>query len=147
MIEMSLQEFLLVHSLTLLNAGLFFMDYKEQYKHPKWQKKRLEILERDDFTCQRCLNKNDELHVHHHYYERNKNVWEYPNQCLVSLCKDCHKEIEKIKLDFLKEMTVYGLDLWFYIAEVGGAEIIHDNYIEEQKQIKIFLKKRRENGK
>lgn len=27
------------------------MDFKEQYKHPAWQKKRLEALNAADFSC------------------------------------------------------------------------------------------------
>ena len=30
------------------------MDYKEQIKSPKWQKRRLEIMQKDNFTCQLC---------------------------------------------------------------------------------------------
>ena len=33
------------------------MNYSEQLKSPKWQKKRLEIMQRDKFTCQLCGDK------------------------------------------------------------------------------------------
>jgi len=43
------------------------MDFKEQYRHPKWQKKRLDILKRDKFTCRSCGDKESTLNVHHRY--------------------------------------------------------------------------------
>lgn len=66
------------------------MTYAEQLKSPKWQKKRLEILERDEFTCTSCGEKDSQLHVHHQYYGKNKKVWEYENETLLTLCGLCH---------------------------------------------------------
>lgn len=76
-------------------GGVLYMTYAEQLKSPKWQKKRLEILERDFFTCRSCHSKENTLHVHHLFYLSNINVWEYPNEFYVSLCEDCHKEIHQ----------------------------------------------------
>lgn len=67
------------------------MDYKEQIKSPKWQRRRLEILQRDDFTCQICGCKEKMLHVHHTAYEKEKMIWEYPDEMLITLCEDCHE--------------------------------------------------------
>lgn len=67
------------------------MDYKEQIKSPKWQKRRLEILQRDDFTCQICGCKDKTLHVHHTAYEKGKMIWEYPDEMLITVCEDCHE--------------------------------------------------------
>ena len=72
------------------------MNYSEQLKHPKWQRKRLEILERDDFQCQCCFDREIELAVHHKRYVDKKMVWEYDNRDLISLCKDCHFNIHLV---------------------------------------------------
>jgi hypothetical protein len=64
--------------------------YSELLKHPKWQRKRLDILERENFTCQECGAKDKTLHVHHGYYRRGKMPWEYPDESLSCLCDDCH---------------------------------------------------------
>lgn len=61
------------------------------YKHPAWQRKRLEILKRDDFSCQNCGTKNQTLHVHHKYYEHGKLPWDYPLSALITLCEICHE--------------------------------------------------------
>ena len=113
-----------------------------RYNIKEWQNKRMDILTRDNFTCQNCktfnpsiglveiYNKNDsslELHqyesspmhslyrissqktgitleiefgldwlvlpilqVHHKRYIDNRDVWDYDDSDLVTLCKDCH---------------------------------------------------------
>lgn len=69
------------------------MDYKEQLTNPKWQKKRLEIFERDKFTCQICLDTEETLQVHHKSYDKGKKAWEYGNDRLITLCKTCHERL------------------------------------------------------
>lgn len=72
------------------------MTYSEQINHPKWQKKRLEILERDNFTCQYCKSKIKTLHVHHLIYISGVMIWEYDNELLITLCKDHHELIHEL---------------------------------------------------
>lgn len=77
------------------------MTYSEKLKDPRWQKKRLQILNRDNWTCQKCLDKETTLHVHH--LEYNGNPWEVDNNKLITLCDDCHDIIEEFKdSDFTK---------------------------------------------
>jgi hypothetical protein len=78
------------------------MSYQKKLQNPKWQKKRLEILQRDDFKCQSCGADNEELHVHHKWYEYGKDIWDYENECFQTLCHLCHNEIEL----HLKEILV-----------------------------------------
>lgn len=68
-----------------------------QYKHPKWQKKRLEVLERDGFKCRKCGADDKPLHVHHFEYVKGRKVWEYKDHELITLCDGCHSEIHKIQ--------------------------------------------------
>ena len=67
------------------------MTYKQQLKSPMWQKKRLEIMQRDNFTCHRCSSKDKTLNVHHVTYSKNKKAWEYLDNNYVTFCEDCHK--------------------------------------------------------
>lgn len=73
------------------------MDRKEEYlaklRDPRWQKKRLKILERDDWTCRLCGSKEHTLHVHHARYIRDAEPWDCPDALLVTACEVCH-EIE-----------------------------------------------------
>ena len=64
---------------------------KEQYEHPHWQKKRLEIFNRDNWHCRCCDETNVALHVHHLYYNRDCHIWEIDNEGLVTVCVKCHK--------------------------------------------------------
>jgi len=74
------------------------MNYQDQLKHPNWQKKRLQILKRDKFTCKLCKDKETTLNVHHIRYSDGM-AWEIENEYLITLCKHCHAEIEDIKDD------------------------------------------------
>jgi hypothetical protein len=71
------------------------MTYQEKLKDPRWQKMRLEILERDQFMCRHCQDDKNTLHVHHRYYEKGKDPWEYDERSLVTLCAGCHKAEEE----------------------------------------------------
>lgn len=66
------------------------MKYADKLKDPRWQKKRLEILERDKWMCRGCCEKEKTLHVHHIFYVPQCEPWEIPNGLLVTLCCDCH---------------------------------------------------------
>lgn len=77
------------------------MDWKEQYRHPNWQRKRLEALEEADYVCRRCGGGDDTLHVHHRRYIKGRKVWEYAVRELEVLCESCH-EITHSELELLK---------------------------------------------
>lgn len=67
------------------------MDYLEKLKDPRWQKKRLEIFERDKWTCKICGNKDKPLHVHHIFYFKNLEPWEINDGFLLTACESCHQ--------------------------------------------------------
>lgn len=69
--------------------------YLEKLRDPRWQKKRLEILEYANWRCQICGNSKETLHVHHSYYEGRKDPWNYPNGSLICICESCHKTFHK----------------------------------------------------
>jgi hypothetical protein len=67
------------------------MKYSEKLKDPRWQKKRLEIFERDKWTCQFCGDTESTLVVHHLEYIPGREPWEYDNSYLLTLCEGCHE--------------------------------------------------------
>jgi hypothetical protein len=71
--------------------------YYELLKRPKWQKKRLEILERANFECEDCGTGEVTLQVHHSYYEKNLAPWEYPDESLHCLCENCHRKLQDLQ--------------------------------------------------
>lgn len=86
--------------------------YNELLKDPRWQKRRLEIFERDNWTCQICGTKDKMLHVHHIAYIKNRKPWDYPDNLLITLCEECHKEDKKNRDSintYIENMRNYGL--------------------------------------
>ena len=69
--------------------------YAEKLRDPRWQRKRLEILERDGWACRECEAKDKTLHVHHGFYAKGYEPWEYPNESLHTLCEDCHTNYQE----------------------------------------------------
>lgn len=66
------------------------MKYSEKLKDPRWQKKRLEIFERDGWACVNCYDARSPLHIHHKHYSPGADPWEYSNDILKTLCDFCH---------------------------------------------------------
>lgn len=95
--------------------------YSEKLKDPRWQKKRLQIMERDEFTCQGCGDKTSTLNVHHTAYIKNKEVWNYDDIMLVTLCETCHQinhelfdeEFSSLK-KYLQHHGITFHDLYFF---------------------------------
>lgn len=65
--------------------------YYEKLRDPRWQRKRLEIMERDEFACSWCGDGESTLSVHHGYYAKRRSPWEYEDLSLHTLCEECHK--------------------------------------------------------
>lgn len=66
------------------------MTYSEKLRDPRWQKKRLEVMQRDEFACRDCGSKDKTLHVHHCHYEKGE-PWETGSEFLLTLCEECHE--------------------------------------------------------
>lgn len=82
--------------------------YAEKLKDPRWQRKRLEIMQRDEFACTHCGDVGSTLNVHHLYYKKGRDPWEYDDEVLITVCESCHSMIERQKQMLLS------------IAEHGG---------------------------
>ncbi len=65
--------------------------YAKKLLDPRWQKRRLEIMGRDEFTCQMCGDSESTLMVHHRYYIWGREPWDYSEEMLVTLCGECHE--------------------------------------------------------
>lgn len=68
------------------------MTYAEKLADPRWQRKRLEIFNRDNWKCTQCAKGNRTLHIHHKKYIKGANPWEYESHFLATLCYVCHKK-------------------------------------------------------
>lgn len=86
------------------------LTYKEQLLSPNWQRKRLEIMQRDDFACKCCQDNESTLHVHHKRYVKGRMAWEYPNAELVTLCWSCHSTAHEQGDDFKELLAQLPID-------------------------------------
>lgn len=70
--------------------------YREKLLDPRWQKKRLEIFNRDGFACRDCGEKSKTLHVHHCSYSKG-GPWNTEDALLLTLCEDCHPKRQELE--------------------------------------------------
>lgn len=63
-------------------------DYSKKLQDPRWQRKRLEVMQAAGWKCVICGDKDEELNVHHPAYQPHHEPWEYSN--LHCVCKTCH---------------------------------------------------------
>ena len=78
----------------------------EKFRDVRWQKKRIEILERDGERCQgidengvQCKKtlKDEQLEIHHRNYTT-PDPWDEPSENLISLCRECHEKEKNANL-------------------------------------------------
>jgi hypothetical protein len=77
--------------------------YAQKLRDPRWQKKRLEVLESADWKCQSCSSGMKTLHVHHKQYIKGREPWEYDLTNFEALCEDCHQE-SHVDKDLINEI-------------------------------------------
>lgn len=122
--------------------------YSDKLKSPKWQKKRLEILQRDDFACKNCGDKESQLQIHHLAY--NSEPWNIENSKLITLCDTCHNEFTKLNFEiksYLSDIndseTLFQISLFLNIAKnTNPFDISHSiKYLEfiKKSDFKIAL--------
>ena len=74
-------------------------EYRKLLQNPKWQKKRLEILQRDNFSCVVCGNGIDtdtQVHVNNLSYRKVCMPLECDINDMIVLCQKCHQRIHNI---------------------------------------------------
>jgi hypothetical protein len=105
------------------------MTYSEKLQHPRWQKKRLEIMSRDGFQCVKCSSETNTLTVHHFYYVSGRMPWEYPGGSMATMCRKCHFEGHEDLQSFPTFFTSWELSACCEIKrqiQMSQQEIDHD---------------------
>lgn len=93
-------------------------EYSKKLLDPRWQKKRLEILERDGWKCLACGETKKTLHVHHMRYLTGVDPWDTNNDDLVTLCEECH-EAESFGRRELTNRLVEALEIQhFFVNDI-----------------------------
>jgi hypothetical protein len=65
-------------------------EYSRKLKDPRWQRRRLEIFQRDDWRCTNCWARDKTLHCHHIEYISGADPWDHSPEMLTTLCETCH---------------------------------------------------------
>ena len=115
--------------------------YQDKLKDPRWQRRRLEIMQRDDFQCQMCFSREDTLTVHHKEYIKGLEPWEYEDKHLITLCECCHKKVH-INIDLEKNGMItdsryfgYNMTDWtIFISMINRI-----NKVEGENSIKTII--------
>lgn len=81
------------------------MTYAQKLKDPRWQKRRLHILEQRGWKCERCRDDKTTLHVHHKKYRGEP--WDALDHDLEVLCEPCHSGQHGKSVSPLKVFSVY----------------------------------------
>ncbi len=109
--------------------------YAELLKDPRWQKKRLEVFERDKWKCVLCecsINDEKTFHVHHWWYDRGVLPWDYIDGCYSTLCEPCHEKVTR-KMKVLCMWLASGL---FFLDEVVGYAMGHALQTRDRSSIR-----------
>lgn len=69
-------------------------NYARQLLTSQWKNKRNRIKKRDGGRCTKCGSKKH-LEVHHIKYIWGKKAWEYADNMLTTMCKECHRKEHK----------------------------------------------------
>ena len=94
-------------------------EYWQKLQDPRWQKKRLEVFQRDGFKCSDCGNKELQLEVHHEYYISGREPWEYPLSAFKTLCHPCHDQLKSGKEELRTTLD------WEYYKSVEDESVEH----------------------
>ncbi len=71
--------------------------YREKLFDQRWKKKIEKIKDRAGYVCEDC-GTSDFLEIHHCYYIKGHEPWEYPMDALRCLCRQCHLQRAKSEI-------------------------------------------------
>lgn len=114
------------------------MEYAEKLKDPLWQRKRLEIFDRDKWTCQSCGDSSSTLHIHHLKYFP-VDPWDYENYYLITYCHKCH-ESEHLIGEVVRENLSEVIDAKkIYFRPLAQLTVLIEDYPPFHGRLKTFL--------
>ena len=116
------------------------MTYQDKLLDPKWQKKKSEILLRDNYKCRSCGSEHITLHAHHIFYIEGTDPWDYKDDNLITLCEVCHNTehligntIRTYLIDLIKDNPLL-------IHMVAQLCVLSEKVPEFEESLRRFLK-------
>lgn len=80
------------HGNGVVAVAIMTMTYAEKLRDPRWQKVKSDVQNRAGFRCEQCGDDRTILNVHHTYYVKDRDPWDYPTEDLLCLCEPCHEK-------------------------------------------------------
>ena len=80
------------------------MNYADKLRDPRWQKRRLQVLEAANFRCEDCRRGDLPLEVHHCAYPAGKMPWQCPPELLMAVCESCHDSRQRLENALREDM-------------------------------------------
>lgn len=111
--------------------------YAAKLKDPRWQRKRLEILQRSDWSCESCGDRTSTLHVHHKQYIKGREPWEYEASGLEALCEKCHSKAHDEKTFLTQVISEFPSEMAPALAALLVGYGFDDGYVEAEHWIKV----------
>ena len=108
--------------------------YSDLLKDPRWQKKRLEILNRDNWTCQECGDTEETLHVHHKSY-KGSDPWDTPDSDLITYCQSCHECFEDALKTGFKVHAIVNNGVLFNGKQIA---VVYDRPSTDERCVMVF---------
>lgn len=115
--------------------------YDEQREHPLWQKRKGEILTRDNHTCRSCGSEHVTLHAHHIVYIPGYNLWDYEDSALITLCEVCHNTEHLIGNVLREELLKLIVDKPLMIHMVAQLCVLIPDVPDFEDSLRRFLRK------
>ena len=109
------------------------MTYAEKLLDLRWLQKRQEVILFDGGRCRDCGD-SDRLQVHHCFYLRGREPWDYPDGLLMTLCDLCHRRRQQLEeaahlafAVFLRSLAAEDLEdeAWGWLARKAELEAVN----------------------
>ena len=109
------------------------MTYSDKLKDVKWQKRKAEIMARDNWCCRACFAHEGLMHVHHLRYLMYNDPWDYSDDDLITLCEQCHKEWHRIFNNNLNPGRTFLVAKLHFDLEIEAMQLQNkiDNFLYE----------------
>lgn len=115
------------------------MAYSDLLKDPRWQRRRLDIMNRDKFKCRSCESGTNTLNVHHFSYTGNP--WEADDKTLITLCEKCHSLEHSIPTKIMNVFQTWNKSDGILYSDFSKLLIAICDYCNENNSIDTENKK------
>ena len=101
------------------------LTYQEKLKDSRWKERSKQIHDKYENTCCWCGGRDIELNAHHIWYEHGKQPWDYPDECFILLCCDCHNDWHE---EIVKLQKNAGIEKNLFYLTIGASNFNNPSF-------------------